>query len=93
MYILIGCSAVAASLSYFAQSVIASDKNWYEQTLQREKYEQADRFKKVWKWMKLNQIGLQIILLWVLWVVVLTVFSCVTIEWDVGQGIYFVLLL
>ena len=90
VYILLGSSAVAVSLGYFAQSMIASSKNWYAEALEREKYyEDASSVKKIKFWINSNAVKLEVIFLWVLWIIAMTVFSCVTIKWDVGQGIYF----
>lgn len=37
-YVLMGASAVAAALGYFAQAMILKDKNWFEVCLMLDEY-------------------------------------------------------
>lgn len=89
IYVLIGASAVAASLSYFAQSMIASSKNWYTEALEQEKFRTANRFQKFMYYLKMNEGSVKIICVWLLWIIALIVFSSVTVKWNFTQALYF----
>ena len=88
-YVLVGASAVAASLGYFAQAMIQSSKDWYSSALEQEKYKNATNFEKYVMWAKLNDSSLKIIAIWLLWILILVIFSLSTIKWDWTQAVYF----
>ena len=88
-YILVGASAVAASLSFFAKSVIKSSKDWYSNALYQEQYKHSSNFEKYTLWAKLHETSLKFIAIWPLWILTLMTFSLLTVKWDWTQAIYF----
>lgn len=88
-YVLIGSSAVAASLGYFAQSMIASSKNWYAKALTEQKFKNASDLEKCIYWAKMNEGALQIIGMWFVWIVSMIIFSLCTVKWNFSQALYF----
>lgn len=89
IYVLVGASAVAASLGYFAQTMISSSKNWYAQALAEKEFKQASSFNKLIYWAQINEGALKIIGTWVLWIAAMIIFSMCTVEWDFVQALYF----
>jgi hypothetical protein len=89
IFVLVGASAVAASLGYFAQTMIASSKDWYAQALQKEKFEKATNYKKVIMYIKMNEGPLKTVAVWLLWIVLMIIFSMTTVEWNFTQALYF----
>lgn len=91
-HLLVGASAVAAALGYFARNMIAVSKNWYVQALQAERAQSSDTwYQNLWFWMKLNTTPLRIIGLWMWWITMMVIFSCVMVKWDFIDGLYFAL--
>jgi hypothetical protein len=88
-YVLVGASAVAASLGYFAQTMINSSKDWYAQALQQEKYTNATSIEKYLHWMSINSGSLNVIGVWFLWIFCMVAFSLSEIKWDFSQAVYF----
>lgn len=88
LYVLVGASAVAVYLGYFAQSMIVASKDWYTDVLLQE---DIDKQKSVmwWSWIRLNGNKLRTISVWVLWIFMMMIWSCVTVEWSVIDGLYF----
>lgn len=77
MYMLIGASAVATALAYFAQMMIESSKNWYLQALEEKAYRQMSDMhftEKWWRWLTLNHDFLRAMGLWLSWLAALVVF-------------------
>ncbi len=89
VYVLIGASAVAASLGYFASSMIASSKNWYVNALNHHHYKSSTALDKFIFWVKLNEGPLKIVSLWVFWILSMVTFSMCTVKWSFGQALYF----
>lgn len=88
-YVLVGSSAVAASLGYFAQSMIASSKNWYAKALTEQKFKSASSLEKCIYWAKMNESALQIIAMWFVWIVAMITFSLCTVKWNFSEALYF----
>jgi hypothetical protein len=88
-YVLVGASAVAASLGFFAQTMINSSKEWYAQALEQEKYENATSWEKRLMWLRMHESSFIVIGVWLLWIICLVAFSCDRIHWDFSQAVYF----
>lgn len=88
-YILVGASVVAASLAYFASSVITASKEWYATALQERKLHSSDLHRRLHAWVLLNQSALQFLLVWLLIIGALVAFSVAEIKWDFSQAVYF----
>ncbi len=89
IYVLIGASAVAASLGYFASSMIASSKNWYADALNQHQFKNATKFDKFISWAKMNEGPLKIVAVWVFWILCMIIFSLCTVKWNFGEALYF----
>jgi hypothetical protein len=90
-YVLIGASAVAVCVGYFAQHMIESSNNWYT-TLLDEKIVEDKRvsiWKRIRNWYEIKKSAVHMILIWVLWISILVIFSCVNIKWSFIDGLYF----
>ena len=99
-YVLIGASAVAASLVFFAESVITSSRTWYDDAITRERYERREGWKKVVGWCRVNFNSLKLIMLWIMWVLAMTLWSRMsigvridatggTVPWTFVDSLYF----
>jgi hypothetical protein len=88
-YVLTGASAVAASLGYFAQAMIASSKDWYAKALEQEKFQRATYLEKLIVYMKMNDGSLKIVAIWLLWILCMIVFSLATVQWNFSEALYF----
>jgi hypothetical protein len=88
-YVLVGASVVAASLAFFASSIISASKEWYATALQERKLRSTDTRRRVRAWILLNQSALQFLLVWLLIIGALVAFSVVEIQWDFSQAVYF----
>ena len=89
MYVLTGASAVAASLGYFAKSMIASSKRWYAIALQEERFAHGTYFQKLIIYIKMNDSSFKIIGIWLVWIICMVAFSTSTVKWDFSQALYF----
>lgn len=88
-YVLVGASAVAASLGFFAQSMIDSSKDWYASALNEEEMKSASWKGRAKLWIKMNEGALKVIATWLLWIVILIVFSLSTVKWNFTEALYF----
>mmetsp|Transcript_30508 Transcript_30508/g.65723 ORF Transcript_30508/g.65723 Transcript_30508/m.65723 type:complete len:333 (+) Transcript_30508:92-1090(+) len=88
-YVLLGASAVAASLGYFAQSMIDSSQDWYAAALAEEKLKTASKYQRMFAWYEVNCNVVHIIALWLVWIAVLVLFSMVTIKWNFTEALLF----
>lgn len=68
VYVLSGASAVAAVLGMFAQTMIASSKNWYAAALADAQYATATGRRKWWMWLRMHGTTLRILAAWIVWV-------------------------
>lgn len=91
-HLLVGASAVAAALGYFARNMIAVSRDWHVQALKVEQIQVTKRWHEVlWCWIQVNITPLRIIALWLWWITMMVAFSCSTVEWDFIEGLYFAL--
>jgi hypothetical protein len=88
-YVLIGASAVAASLGYFAQTMIASSKDWYAKALEQEKFAKATSHEKFIVYLRMNDSAFRMVAVWLLWILAMIIFSLVTVKWDFTEALYF----
>jgi hypothetical protein len=88
-YVLTGASAVAASLGYFAQAMIASSKDWYAKALEQEKFRKATSYEKFIVYLRMNDSSLKVVAVWLLWLLVMIIFSLAAINWDFTEALYF----
>ena len=88
-YVLVGASAVAASLGFFAQTMIASSKDWYAAALHEEQMKTASWDVRAKLWIEMNDGALKVIATWFLWIVILIVFSLATVKWNFTEAMYF----
>ena len=88
-YVLIGASIVAASLAYFATSVISASQEWYATALEEEELGDSSLWTRFHAWVLLHQTALQLITIWFLIIAVLIALSIQQVHWDYSQAIYF----
>lgn len=88
-YVLTGASAVAASLGYFAHAMIASSKDWYARALEQERFKKATPYRKLVAYLKIHDSSLRIIGIWLLWILILIVFSLAAVQWNFSEALYF----
>lgn len=89
VYVLVGASAVAASLGFFAQSMISSSKDWYAEALEQQRYKTASYHERFFAYMKLHEAAFKVIGIWILWIAAMIAFSMSTVKWNFSQGLYF----
>ncbi len=90
IFILTGASAIAAALSFFAQSVINSSRKWYHDVVRQDDLaHESHRCMRVFKWLKANVTKIGVICLWVVWLVVILLYSYWTIRWSAVEALYF----
>jgi hypothetical protein len=93
-FVLVGSSLVAACLGFFAQGIVDDADNWYVNAIQQNEYDEAQHSNSSWvrwkSWFQFYSIQINSILLWVLWIVVATVWALLSIEeWDFPESILF----
>lgn len=89
-HLLVGASAVAASLGYFAKNMISSSREWYQKALNEQKIKEAKSSWERWiLWIKININSFKIIGVWMLWIMMMTSWSCRYVGWTFAQGLYF----
>jgi len=88
-YVLVGASAVAASLGYFAQAMIDSSKRWYAKALAQQKFEHSTPREKLYLWVRLHEGSLKIVGIWITWILAMIVFSLCTVRWNFTNALYF----
>jgi hypothetical protein len=87
-HVLVGASAVAAALGFFAQSVIKSSRSWYQTALLEAQAKETNNLMKVWLWAKYNWDSLKIIFLWMAWISFMTIYTCNRVGWNFVDGLY-----
>mmetsp|Transcript_12559 Transcript_12559/g.21013 ORF Transcript_12559/g.21013 Transcript_12559/m.21013 type:complete len:422 (-) Transcript_12559:389-1654(-) len=88
-YVLVGASAVAASLGYFAQSMVDSSQEWYAHALVAENYKNTTSLDRVAAWLQMNVLPLQRIFLTFALIGLLMVYSLIAIGWGWSDALYF----
>lgn len=88
-YVLVGASAVAASLGYFAQAMIDSSKRWYAKALAQQKFEHSTPKEKLYLWIQLHEGSLKIVGIWITWIIAMIIFSLCTVRWNFTNALYF----
>lgn len=90
-YLLIGSSAIATSLAFFAKSMIISSKDWYTKALRSErlKLNPSNFMEYMISWLLNHENTVKAIAVWILWILSMVIFALVEIKWDFIQALYF----
>jgi hypothetical protein len=87
--VLVGASAGAAALSYFAKSMIASSKNWYSEALMEESVAHDTNFvKRLGAYIMLHKTQFKAISLWIVWICALVIWSMKSVKWSLTEAFY-----
>lgn len=90
VYVLVGASAVAASLGYFGQALLVSSKEWYnEALLEAEDVSSKPLWRRCQVWLEQHDFAVKVLLLWMVWIASMIIFSCNRVGWSFIDGLYF----
>ena len=92
-YVIYGASLVAVALGFFADMVIEDSDNWYTNLIQRKEYEAGIEDKRMIRRIvariNYNWEALRAIALWMFWLGVMIIYSCIQIGWPFKEAQYF----
>ena len=92
-HLIVGSSAVAAALAFFAQAMLEENKNWYETAIHKAKLQSmADSMQPHLQWegrFHLMFDGLGPFFIWIMVILLGTAWSCEVVGWSFEEGLYF----
>lgn len=90
VYILIGSSAVAAALGYFAEHIVSRSKIWYADAILRDElHHDGSIYSRLKIWLQLESNKLRSILIWILMLILMLGWSLACVKWDFIDALYF----
>lgn len=88
-YLLLGASFVAAALGSFARQVIATEKQWYHRmAVDYDHILSEKKIHPIKLWWKLNYDKTYPFILWIFWVLLLVMYTMISIKWDFVAALY-----
>ena len=94
VYVIVGASLVAVALGFFADKIVEDADNWFTNLLQHEEYKQNIATDKplctrIMAWMKFNIETVRAISLWIVWILLMILYSMVQVGWSFREAQYF----
>ena len=93
-YVIVGASLVAVALGFFADKIVEDADNWFTNLLQHEEYKlnvskEKPIHTRILAWMKFNIETVRAISLWIIWILLMIMYSMVQVGWSFREAQYF----
>jgi len=99
-YLLVGATLISGSLVYLIESIVSTNEMWFQKINTSDINKNSSDykvdiitensyFKKVKTYISNNTYQTTMIVIWLIWILFGTIWSCYVIEWTIIEGIYF----